>query len=80
MEDPINPKSWEDLLGEISEILEWETGAKFLTAWKGLTCKRKDPAVEVIRSASPFDVIDMLNKEFTNVQPIMGTNPKGNTE
>ena len=42
--------------------------------------RSKDPAVEVIRSASPFDVIDMLNKEFTNVQSIMATNPGGNAE
>lgn len=80
MEDPINSESWEDLLERITQMLDWEQGAKFLTAWEGLTCKRKDPAVEVIRSASPFDVIDMLNREFTNVQSIMSPNPGGNTE
>jgi hypothetical protein len=80
MEDPINPESWGDLLEKIEEILEWETGAKLLAAWEGLTCRKKDPTIEVIRSASPFDVINMLNKEFTNVQSVMSTSPKGNTE
>ena len=80
MEDPIDPKSWEDLLEKISEMLEWEMGAIFLTAWEGLVCRRKDPTFEAIRNSSPFEAIKRLDQEFTNVQSVMGASPKGNTE